>query len=331
MNGDEKFTDAVGCLSVGVRQALLEIPPGIQAQTNEIRLRLDRPLNLVGLSGMKFVRTGGDVTEKPYSDSYIVSKTDMQDSLVSLCGWAVHSHQRELTDGYISVRGGHRAGIAATAVVEDGKVTAVRDVTSINLRVAREIFGAADVLISRCLAGGLCGVLLIGAPASGKTTILRDLARQLSSGALGRLYKVCIVDESGELGGYSEGVVRNRIGDCCDLLCGYPKAKGLQAAIRYLSPQVIVCDEICTEAEIEAVSAAVNSGVTVITSIHASSFEEFMRKPQARPLLQTGAFKQFALLEGADRPSQIRMIRNWSELCSQPDGNRTLYKGFACV
>ena len=154
----------------------------------------------------------------------------------------------------------------------------------------------------------------MGAPASGKTTMLRDLARQLASGTAGNLYKVCVVDESGELGGYSSGVIRNHLGDCCDLLCGFPKAKGLEAAIRYLSPQVIICDEICNKNEIEAVSAAVNSGVVVITSIHAASFEEFLHKPQAKPLLQTGAFEQFVLLEGAKQPSKIRTIKNASEL-----------------
>lgn len=314
MNGDEKFIDAISSLNENVKQALLKIPISIQAQTNEVRLRLERPLGLVGLSGMLFVDKNGNVSLSPTSDAYIVSKTDMQDCLFSLCGWAVHSHQQEMINGYISVRGGHRAGVAATAIVEDGKVTAIRDVTSINLRVAREIFGAANPLMSRCLADRLQGILLIGAPASGKTTMLRDLARQLASGTSGILYKVCVVDESGELGGYSSGVIRNHLGDCCDLLCGFPKAKGLEAAIRYLSPQVIICDEICNPSEIEAVAAAVNSGAVVVTSIHAASFEEFMRKPQAKRLLQTGAFEQFVLLEGAHQPSQIRMIKQASEL-----------------
>ncbi len=314
MNGDEKFIDAVNSLSENVKQTLFKIPVSIQAQTNEIRIRLDRPLSLVGLSGMLFVDINGNVSLRPSPESYIVNKTDMQDCLFSLCGWAVHSHQQEMIHGYISVRGGHRAGVAATAVVEDGNVTAIRDVTSINLRVAREIFGAADSLMQRCLSDRLQGILLIGAPASGKTTILRDLARQLASGSSGILYKVCVVDESGELGGYSSGVIRNHLGDCCDLLCGFPKAKGLEASIRYLSPQVIICDEICNQREIEAVSAAVNSGVVVITSIHASTFEEFLHKPQAKPLLQTGAFEQFVLLEGAKQPSKICMIKHISDL-----------------
>lgn len=314
MNGDEKFLDAVSSLNENVKQTLRNIPSSIQAQTNEIRIRLNRPLGLVGLSGMLFVDKSGNVSPHPTSDSYIVDKTDMQDSLFSLCGWAVHSHQQEMIHGYISVRGGHRAGVAATAVVEDGKVTAIRDVTSINLRIARELFGSADGLIRQCFADGLQGVLLIGAPASGKTTILRDLARQLASGTFGELYKVCVVDESGELGGYSSGVIQNHLGDCCDLLCGFPKAKGLEASIRYLSPQVIICDEICNQNEIEAVTAAVNSGVVVITSIHASTFEEFLHKPQAKPLLQTGAFEQYVLLKGAKQPSQIRMIKQQSEL-----------------
>ena len=112
-------------------------------------------------------------------------------------------------DGYIAVRGGHRGGVAATAVVEDGLVASLRDITSINLRIAREIFGCADQLIRGYFMDRPCGLLLAGAPASGKTTLLRDLARQLSSGTPGVYRKVCVVDESGEIGASSGGLIQN--------------------------------------------------------------------------------------------------------------------------
>ena len=102
----------------------------------------------------------GGVFSQPPADGFRIRRQDLQDCLVSLCGWAVHSHQREMASGYISVKGGHRAGVAATAVVEEGKLTAVRDVTSINLRVAREIFGAADPIIKKGLADPFGGILL---------------------------------------------------------------------------------------------------------------------------------------------------------------------------
>lgn len=123
-------------------------------------------------------------------------------------------------------------------------MTAVREITSVNLRIAREIYGAADPLIRGYLADRLRGILLVGAPASGKTTLLRDLARQLADGAVGRYVKVCVVDESGEIGAASGGGIQNDLGVCSDLLSGYPKDRGLQIALRYLSPEVIICDEV---------------------------------------------------------------------------------------
>ncbi len=284
MKQDERFGHAAGMLGERVRQVLERIPPGIGGTVSEIRLRVGQPLGLTASAHPLFVDERGGVFSQPPADGFRIRRQDLQDCLVSLCGWAVHSHQREMASGYISVKGGHRAGVAATAVVEEGKLTAVRDVTSINLRVAREIFGAADPIIKKGLADPFGGILLVGAPASGKTTLLRDLARQLSEGETGRYVKVCVVDESGEIGGASGGEVGNRLGPCCDLLSGYPKAEGMRTAIRYLSPQVIICDEVSAADEVLAVAEAVNSGVSVVTSIHAGSFEELFRKPNYRRL-----------------------------------------------
>ncbi len=309
MKQDERFEHAAGMLGERVRQVLERIPPGIGGTVSEIRLRVGQPLGLTASAHPLFVDERGGVFSQPPADGFRIRRQDLQDCLVSLCGWAVHSHQREMASGYISVKGGHRAGVAATAVVEEGKLTAVRDVTSINLRVAREIFGAADPIIKKGLADPFGGILLVGAPASGKTTLLRDLARQLSEGETGRYVKVCVVDESGEIGGASGGEVGNRLGPCCDLLSGYPKAEGMRTAIRYLSPQVIICDEVSAADEVLAVAEAVNSGVSVVTSIHAGSFEELFRKPNYRRLAHTGAFRQAVLLEGADKPCHIREVR----------------------
>lgn len=317
MKDDEKYLSAVGSLGERVRKALTRVPGDIQREVTEIRLRLNRPLTLMAAARTLFVDENGEISARPALQVFTVTRADLQDCFVSLCGWAVHSHQKEMTDGYIAVCGGHRAGIAATAVVENSQVTAVRDITSINLRVAREIFGVADRLIRGYLLDKPIGMLIVGAPASGKTTLLRDLARQLASGASGNYVKVCVVDEVGEIGASSAGVIQNDLGLCCDLLSGYPKAKGLQSAVRYLSPQLIICDEICAGEEIAAVEAAANSGVAVITSIHASSFLELSRKPQFSRLMKTGAFEQIVLLEGAEQPSKIKEIRKAEALCGQ--------------
>lgn len=313
MDGDNKYLAAARMLGGRLAKPLSQAPAALQKRVTEIRLRVGRPICLMAGGETRFIGDDGRAADGP-EEALTATKQDLQDAFVSVCGWSVHTHQKELADGFIAVQGGHRAGIGATAVVQDGRVTAVRDITSINLRVAREIYGAADALIQRCFLEGTPGVLVVGAPASGKTTILRDLARQLACGPCG-YRKVCVVDESGEIGGASSGTPANDLGVSSDLLFGYPKAKGLQIAVRYLSPQVMVCDEICTEEEIAAVIAAANSGVAVVTSVHAASVEELTRKAQLRPLLRAGVFTYFALLAGADRPATIAQVGKADDLC----------------
>lgn len=150
MKEDERYLSAAATLGERVRRVLSRVPAQIAAEVTEIRLRTGKPLGLMASAKVLFVDENGGVSDRPALNAFLLTKADMQDSFVTLCGWAVHSHQRELCDGYLSVRGGHRAGIAATAVAEEGKVTAVRDITSINLRVAREIYGAADPLVRGC-------------------------------------------------------------------------------------------------------------------------------------------------------------------------------------
>ncbi len=306
MNQDKKYLAAAKMLSSSLFGILEKIPPDIQGKITEIRLREGKPICLMAGEKTYFINKQGEILPEP-EPAFLLKREQLQEAFISVCGWAVHSHQKELTEGYIAVQGGHRAGVAATAVVQEGQITAVRDITSLNLRVAREIWGAADPVMQKCFSGQTPGILIAGAPARGKTTILRDLARQLAS-ARGGYRKVCIIDESGEIGGAASGTPVNDLGISSDVLFGYPKGKGLQIALRYLSPQVMICDEIFAKEEIQAVKAAANSGIAVITSIHAGSRKELLRKPQLQPLLQAGAFSYFVFLEGAARPARISGI-----------------------
>lgn len=306
MNQDKKYLAAAKMLGSSLFSMLEKIPPDIQGKITEIRLREGKPICLMAGEKTYFINGQGEILPAP-EPAFLLKREQLQEAFISVCGWAVHSHQKELTEGYIAVQGGHRAGVAATAVVQEGQITAVRDITSLNLRIAREIWGAADPVMQKCFSGQTPGILVAGAPASGKTTILRDLARQLAS-ARGGYRKVCIIDESGEIGGAASGTPVNDLGISSDVLFGYPKGKGLQIALRYLSPQVMICDEIFAKEEIQAVKAAANSGIAVVTSIHAGSRKELLRKPQLQPLLQAGAFSYFVFLEGAARPARISGI-----------------------
>lgn len=316
----ERFDQAVASLSPFLREELAHVPKTAKQMAQEIRLRMGAPIAITCPGQTWFLGRNGELHNVP-SQGYRVSKSDIADSIVSMCGHSVHSHQHEMQNGYITLHGGHRAGLVGTAVLHDGEVCAVREITSVNLRIAREICGAADALIRQVFAGGLRGLLLVGPPSSGKTTLLRDLARQLSSGAAGRYYRVAVVDERCEIGAVYQGVAQNHLGPCCDLLSGYPKGEGILTAVRSLSPQVIVCDEIGTSGEVAHILDGLNCGVKIVASAHASSVAELLRRTQICQLIEKGAFDQIAFLASGDTPGKILHIEEAGELIGQAGGD----------
>lgn len=312
-NTAARFNQAVSCLSPKLKALLTGVANSAKQSAYEVRLRVGKPVMLTCAERSWFLDDRSQLLNLPKSP-YIVTQNDIADSIVSMCAYSVHSHQQEFKDGYISLRGGHRAGVCGTAVVSGGGISAVRDFTSVNLRIAREVTGAADALMERIFLDNICGVLIAGIPSSGKTTILRDLIRQLASGRTGRFVKVAVVDERCELGAVYDGAPQNDLGYCSDILSGYPKAGGIQVAIRTLSPQVIACDEIGGADEAEGIIEGLNAGVKIIATAHAGSLGELLRRPQLVRLIESGAFEKIVLLGGSNKPGEIRRIVEVSEL-----------------
>lgn len=315
---DTRFDQAAASLCPSLREVLGSVPLSAKRSALEIRLRVGTPIALTCPGQTWFLGRGSQLHNVP-QQGYTVTKADLADSVVTMCAHSVHSHQHEMRNGFISLRGGHRAGICGSAVLGGGEVTALRDITSVNLRIAREIRGAANPLIERIFRQRLCGVLIAGPPSSGKTTILRDLSRQLAGGKTGRFVRVAVVDERGELGAVYEGVPQNNLGYSCDILSGYPKGEGILSAVRTLSPQVIVCDEIGDGSEVDSILDGLNCGVKIIATAHADSIGELLHRGQIRRLLEGGAFERIVLLGGGETPGQIEDILEVGDLLAEAD------------
>lgn len=298
MDNLKRFDLAVQSLSRRLTDIFTSLEPAEKEKIREIRLRSRRPVAVITERGTEFVSPSGRLTQV-YSDLAIkTDENEIEEIFRRLCGYSVHSFKDAINRGYITVAGGHRAGVAGTAVSENGRVTAVRDICAVNLRIAREIKGAADGIIKSEFSNGLESVIIAGPPSSGKTTILRDLIRQLSGVGRGSVYKTFVCDERGEIAACVSGVEQNDLGVNSDIITSYPKAEGIMIGLRSFSPDIIVCDEIATFDEVEAVEAGVNSGVYFALSVHARNERELKTKPVLQKLLQTGAFSKVILLSG---------------------------------
>lgn len=310
---EENFNSAVNILSPLLKNKLMALSPIIKNDTYEIRLRAGKPILLFGKYGYLFLRKDGTISSVTDEQSYICKTEIITESFNRLCCYSVYSHIESIINGYITFQGGHRAGITGTAVVnEQGNVTSVRDISSLNIRIARQIKGACDELIS-LIGTKKCSMIIAGPPSSGKTTVLRDYIRRMSD----EMYKVVIIDERQEIASMNGIFCQHDVGLNTDVLNNFPKAKGIMNAIRTLSPDIIALDEVGEKEEIKGIINGMNSGVNFITTVHALNYKDLLSRPQVKELIQNGDFSYVVLLKGGSNPGEIENIYEASEVCDE--------------
>lgn len=258
---------------------------GISGEIAEIRLRVGRRACAVTTDGRNI----------PCSER--LTQEDINDCFQELCRCSVHSYSNEIAQGYITLSGGHRVGICGTAVMSGGRVETMQAISSLCIRLAREVRGCAQELYDRAFSDGLHSLLLIGKPMCGKTTVLRDLAR-----ILGENRRIVIIDSRGELSAAMRCAPQLDVGENTDVLAGFPKREGIMTALRALSPEVIICDEIGDDAQ--AVRECLFCGVKLIASAHAASIDEAAKRSGIGELLP--CFELAALLTGKGRLAELR-------------------------
>ena len=269
----------------------------------EIRLRRGRSLQIIR-QGQAFTVAQNGRLLPPQQDGIRVTGQAVEAVFRNLCAHSVHSFQDAIRQGYLTLSGGSRAGLCGTAVLRSGGTDTVRDISGINLRIASERIGCAEALaaaIGDPRTDG--GVLLAGPPASGKTTLLRDLAR-----ILGNIMRVCILDERGELTAVRNGVPQFSVGAQTDVFDGYPKAEAIEIAVRVMSPELLICDEIGGQAEADMLLHTMHTGVSLIASAHAADLQTLLLRPQVRRLTEAGIFRRGILLGTGAQCGQIRGI-----------------------
>ena len=282
-----------------VGDRLVRLPGEIKAAAQDVHLKAGQPVALCGREGVFFLRQSG-VTRAITPDLPVLDSRQITQIFEELCGFSVFAHEEELRRGFLEMKEGARVGVFGRASVREGQVITLREVTGLVFRVPREVPGCGDRLFLEGAdpAGGL---LIVGEPASGKTTLLRDVIRSLARGKFQPVRRVAVIDPRGELGWGEDP------GPCADVLTGYPKAAGFDVALRCLGPEVLVCDELGEE-DLPGLRQAVHAGVGVVAAVHGDP-ETFSRRPLIRSLLDTGAFPWAALLEGRTRPGELRALQ----------------------
>jgi len=253
------------------------MPPELQQELRELRLRAEGPLVAVFARTSCYLDTDG----RPCPDlrcAFRLSSDEARAFLLAVTASSVYAHARELREGFLTLPGGHRVGFTGQGIMEDGRLRTLRHVGGFNVRFAREVKGAAAAVAPRLLlpSGRLAHALLVAPPGCGKTTLLRDLARIRSGGdgGAGPGWRVALIDERSEIAACRDGVPMLDVGPNTDVLDGVPKAIGIPMALRSLGPQVLMTDEIGSEADLAALAAAQRSGVAVIATAHGCALDE---------------------------------------------------------
>ena len=312
---ENAFNSILNILGCDIGRLFKNMPSDLKNEMQEIRLRSGKPVTVVLKNKIYFLNCMGELVQKIDGNELISSKNLINNIFQSICSYSVYSHQEEIKNGFITINGGHRIGICGSAVTSSGNILSVKDISSINIRIARQKTDISKVLFDMGVPWDM-GVLIVGPPSSGKTTILRDIARNLSLGRYSDIKKVVVVDERGELACVSNGESLNDIG-LCDVLDGYPKGEGIMQALRSMSPDIIVCDEIGNIGDIEAIEEGLNAGVSIISTIHARSIDELLKRKQAIRLLDTRAFSNIVMLKDRSKPGEVEKIYGVDEIYAQ--------------
>ena len=301
-NSIQDFTEILTNFNPFIRTALMKIPDKIKNNIQEICIRINSSIIIFTQNKSYFVGKNGEITpEDP--KSLLISQNDILETMKILCNFSIYSYQNQIKEGFITLKGGHRVGISGTAVINNNEIINISDISSINFRISREVLGCSDRIFDK-FGLDIGGTLIIGPPSSGKTTILRDMARRLSTSfEADKLIKVSIIDERREIAASYQGVPQRDIG-FSDVLSGFPKAEGIIRAIRTLSPKIIICDEIGGVEDAEAIKKSLNSGVGIIASIHAKSTDEMANSFRIKNILSSGAIKRAVLLDS--NPGKIK-------------------------
>ena len=286
-------------------QTILRVLPREVASTidadkiEEIRIRANR--NII----LKYI-------DREEVSKYITSTREILSMLQVFCDNSIYSYQNQICNGFITLVGGHRVGITGNVAMRDGQISNINYVSSLNIRIAKEILGASDEIIKSVMENGrINNTLIMSPPGCGKTTVLRDLIRNLSNSG----YTISLIDERGEIAAMYKGVPQNDVGLRTDVIDNVTKSLGMKMAVRTMAPQIIATDEIGTKDDVEAINYGICSGVKGIFTAHGDCIEELKLNQYLHELFDEKVFNKIVFLEKRGIIKKVYTLKDNIYIC----------------
>ena len=270
-----------------------------EGNIQEIRIKVGKPIILILSNEEKIL-------------DCITTNDEVKGILVKISNYSLYAYEEEIKQGYITIKGGHRVGIAGECVISNGEIKTIKNISSLNIRISKAVVGSSKKIMPIITGGDrIYNTLIVSPPKCGKKTILRDIAKNISNGvySLGlKGKKVVIIDERSEVAACYNGVPQMDVGIRTDVLDNCLKKTGMIMAIRSLSPDVLICDEIGTLGEVEALNMAFNSGVNIVVTVHGFDIEDIYSRKVFKELIDESIIERVVILSSRKGAGTIERI-----------------------
>lgn len=323
----DTFDNVLEYCSKNIKLLLATIPNDAKTRAEEIRLRNGCPLT-ISLDGRDIFVSRENGLTQDINKSYVIVREDINNTFQLITNHSIYAFSEDIRKGYITISGGHRVGIGGKVIYNNKGIDIINTISSLNIRIARQIKGVSDHLIPYILdkEKNIYNTLIISPPQCGKTTLLRDIVRNLSNGKESSYegFKISLIDERSEIGGMYNGMPQMDLGIRTDILDGCMKADGIMMVIRAMSPDVIAVDEIGGEEDIGAIYEALRAGIKLIATIHGNGLDDLKYRLNLSKLIEERIFQRFIILDRSKGVGTIRQILDGNSFIDIYNGKRRL-------